>query len=65
MDSLSPVVGVRVSKTFHLTCVHFIWEIAAHLADHMFFLCTYTFILICSCSFVSTALYHCQETHSV
>ena len=41
--------GVRVSPTFHLTCVHIIlvqfvllsgpfWEIAAHSVDHMFFL---------------------------
>ena len=43
-----PVFGVRVSVTFHLMCVHFIfssvsvaewppfWEIAAHSVDHMF-----------------------------
>ena len=40
-------IGVRVSVTFHLTCVHIIlvrfgllsghlWEMAAHSVDHMF-----------------------------
>ena len=44
--SLLPVFGVRVSVTFHLTCVRIIlarfrllsghlWEIAAHSVDHM------------------------------
>ena len=35
--------GVRVSMTFHLTCVHIIfssvstfWEIAAHSVDYVF-----------------------------
>ena len=48
--SLLPVFCVRVSVTFHLTCVHIIFssvsvaewspfvEIAAHSVDHMFFL---------------------------
>ena len=47
--SLLPVFGVRVSVTFHFTCVHIIFssawvvewppfagEIAAHSVDHMF-----------------------------
>ena len=49
--SLLPVLGGRVSVSFHLTCVHIIlvlfgslsghlWEIAAHSNDNLFSLYT-------------------------